>query len=299
VIKALLLGGAAALASTAALAADLPRRAGPPPVFTPVPVFTWTGFYAGLHTGYAFTDNANIRTVGNQAGTALNVTNNFRPASLKSEVDGFSRIGGGFGYNLQFTPGSGFVVGAAFDITWLDLDKNTGFVGAPNPVLVGGVPTALPATPNASVFTQNLDYLGTVNGKIGYAFDRFLVYGTGGLAFGQVNYGASFYGTITQGLPLQFLGGYDKQFETGYNYGGGVEYAIPADSFLSYFAFGKLLGIKSDVTLKAEYIRYDLGSRSVVVPGVLAGNAGLSYTSTFKTEGSLVRAGFNYKFSAY
>ena len=297
-IRALLIGGAAALASTAALAADLPRRAEPPPVFTPVPVFTWTGFYAGLHTGYAFTDNPNIRTVGNQAGTALNVANNYRPASLKSEVDGFSKIGGGFGYNLQFTPGSGFVVGAAFDITWTDLEKNTGFVGAPNPVLVGGVPTALPATPNASVYTQSLNYLGTVNGKIGYAFDRFLVYGTGGLAFGDVEYGASFYGTITQGLPLQFQGGYRRQFETGYNYGGGIEYAIPTESFLNYFAFGRLLGIKSDVTLKAEYIRYDLGGSNIVVPGVLAGNAGLSYTSSFKTEGSLVRAGFNYKFSS-
>ncbi|GJE76010.1 hypothetical protein BGCPKDLD_2601 [Methylorubrum suomiense] len=294
VIKAFLLGGAAALATSAALAADLPRRAEPPPVFSPVPVFTWTGFYAGLHTGYAFTDNPNIRTVGNQAGTALNVANNFRPASLKSEVDGFSKIGGGFGYNLQFTPGSGFVVGAAFDITWTDLEKNRGFLGSPN--TVGGL---FPATPNASVYTQNLDYLGTVNGKIGYAFDRFLVYGTGGLAFGQVAYGASFFGTAAQGQPLQFVGGYDKQFETGYNYGGGIEYAIPAESFLNYFAFGRFLGIKSDVTIKAEYIRYDLGGRSIVVQGVLPGNAATSYTSTFKTEGSLIRAGFNYKFSAY
>jgi outer membrane immunogenic protein len=299
VIKAFLLGGAAALATSAALAADLPRRAEPPPVFSPVPVFTWTGFYAGLHTGYAFTDNPNIRTVGNQAGTALNVTNNFRPASLKSEVDGFSKIGGGFGYNLQFTPGSGFVVGAAFDITWTDLEKNRGFLGSPNAVLVGGVPTALPATPNASLYTQNLDYLGTVNGKIGYAFDRFLVYGTGGLAFGQVEYGARFFATATQGQFEQFRGGYVKQFETGYNYGGGIEYAIPTESFLNYFAFGRFLGIKSDVTIKAEYIRYDLGGRSIVVQGLLPGNAATSYTSSFKTEGSLIRAGFNYKFSAY
>ncbi|WP_232629086.1 outer membrane protein [Methylobacterium sp. Leaf118] len=299
-IRAFLLGSAAALVTTAAVAADLPRRAEAPPVFAPIPVFTWTGFYAGLHTGYAFTDNPNIRTVGNQGPTIGNCTAGFRACSgsgLKSEVDGFSKIGGGFGYNLQVTPGSGFVVGAAFDMTWTDLEKNAGFIGAPNPVIVGGVPTALPASPNGSLYTQNLDYLGTLNGKIGYAFDRFLVYGTGGLAFGQVTYGASFYGTVTQGLPLQFVGGYDKQFETGYNFGGGVEYAIPTESFLSYFAFGRLLGIKSDVTLKAEYIRYDLGGRNVVVQGVLPANSALSYTSSYKTEGSLIRAGFNYKFS--
>ena len=290
-IRTLLLGGAAALASSAALAADLPRRVEAPPVFTPVPVFTWTGFYAGLHTGYAFTDNPNIRTTGLSAVTQANVNANFRPATLKSEVDGFARIGGGFGYNWQLTPGSGFVVGAAFDITWTDLDKNTGFVGNPN--TVGG---AFPASPNVSAYRQDLDYLGTVNGKIGYAFDRFLVYGTGGLAFGQVNYGASFFGTGAQGQPLQFVGGYDKLFETGYNYGGGVEYAIPADSFLNYFAFGRLLGIKSDVTVKAEYIRYDLGNRTIRVLNA-AGTDG--YNARFGTEGSLIRAGFNYKFSAY
>ena len=155
-IRALLLGSAAALATTAALAADLPRREAPPIAFAPVPVFTWTGFYAGLHTGYAFTDNQNIRTSGNDLFTAGNVTAGRRPASLKSEVDGFSKIGGGFGYNVQFTPGSGFVAGVALDVTWLDLDKHTGFYGTPNPV-VG----------NASVYTQNIDFLGTVNGKLG------------------------------------------------------------------------------------------------------------------------------------
>ena len=281
-IRALLLGSAAALATTAALAADLPRREAPPVAFAPVPVFTWTGFYAGLHTGYAFTDNPNIQTRGNDPFTGANVVLGRRAASIKSEVDGFSRIGGGFGYNVQFTPGSGFVAGIAFDATWLDLDKRTGFYGTPNP-----------AVGNASVYTQDLDFLGTVNGKLGYAFDRFFVYGTGGLAFGHVSYGADFYNPGA--TLLQYTGGGRKIFETGYNYGGGIEYAIPADSFLTYFSLGRYLGIKSDVTIKAEYIRYDLGSRNVLV-GSVPGGPGGSYTSRFSTEGSLIRAGFNYKF---
>ncbi|GJE54623.1 MULTISPECIES: outer membrane protein [Methylobacterium] len=284
--KLLLAGAAMALLTTAASAADLPRRA-EPPVFVPIPVFSWTGFYAGLHSAYAFTDNQNIRTTGNALATQANVNAGFRPASLKSEVDGFSKIGGGMGVNYQLTPGTGFVVGAAFDISWTDLQKNVGFVGGFNPVATG------PGN-NASVYTQNLDYLGTLNGKLGYAFDRFLVYGTGGLAFGNVSYGATFFGTQgnVPAFPTQFTGGYDVNFETGYNYGGGVEYAIPADSFLSSFSVGRLLGLKSDVTIKAEYIRYDLGGRSISVLNA----AGGGYTSRFSTEGSIVRAGFNYKF---
>lgn len=105
-------GAVSALMIGSATAADLPRRVAPPPVFVPIPVFTWTGFYAGLHSAYAFTDNERIRTVGNQPGTQANVDNGFRAASLKSEVDGFAKIGGGFGVNYQLTPGSGFVFGA-------------------------------------------------------------------------------------------------------------------------------------------------------------------------------------------
>ena len=283
-LKNILLAGAAtALLSGAASAADLPRRAAPPPVFTPVPVFTWTGFYAGLHSAYAFTENDNIRTRGNTPATRANVANGFRAASLNNDVDGFANVGGGAGVNFQLTPGTGFVFGAAFDLTWTDLQKNRGFIGAPNPNFGGAR--------NPSVYSQELDYLGTVNGKLGYAFDRLLVYGTAGLAFGQVNYGANFFSTTG---ALQFTGGFDNRFETGYNYGGGIEYAIPEDSFLSYFAVGKLLGLKADVTIKAEYIRYDLGSRNVVI-GSVAPSVG-SYTSRFSTEGSIVRAGFNYKF---
>lgn len=293
----LMASAASALMIGAASAADLPRRVAPPPVFVPIPVFTWTGFYAGLHSAYAFSDKQTVHTSGYNgspstgcppncetaaARTALaSVYSPYGPTSVKSEQNGFANVGGGFGVNYQLTPGSGFVVGAAFDISWTDLHKNTVLINNPNTYYRTG-----------SVYSQSLDYLGTVNGKIGYAFDRFLVYGTGGLAFGNVGYGASFY---SAGGSLQYLGGYDVNFETGYNYGGGVEYAIPEDSFLSSFAFGKLLGIQSAVTIKAEYIRYDLGSRSVLVDSAPYAGYG-SYISKFHTEGSIVRAGFNYKF---
>ena len=280
--KVLLAGVATALLSTAASAADLPRRAAPP-IFTPIPVFTWTGFYAGLHTAYTFTDRQRITTQGISPVNVTNVALGRRPGA-SPEQDGLANIGGGFGTNYQFTPGSGFVVGAAFDISWTDLHKNTLVLGAPN---VAGGP------PNPNLYYQGLDYLGTVNGKLGYAFDRFLVYGTGGLAFGLVENNARFFSPAG---VLAFAGG-RSEFETGYNYGGGVEYAVPEDSFLNYFAIGRYIGLKSNaVTIKAEYIHYDLGSRTELVGAIPGVGVGAGYTSRFHTEGSIVRAGFNYKF---
>ncbi|TXN00165.1 porin family protein [Methylobacterium sp. WL64] len=285
-MKLIYIGVATTLLSGAASAADLPRRQAPP-VFAAVPVFTWTGGFAGLESAYTFTDRERITTTGNFPANAANVAALRRPPTTYTEQDGVANVGGVFGYNYQFTPGSGFVVGFAVNIDWTDIHKNRFILGNGN--------AANPALPNPNAFRQSLEWLGTANGRIGYAFDRFLIYGTGGFAFGQVQYDANFY---TPAGALQFAGRY-TDLETGYDYGGGIEYAIPTDSFLNYFSVGKYLGIKSDaVTIKAEYIHYDLGKRNVLVtaiPGVGTG----SYTSRFTTEGNIVRAGFNYKFGGF
>lgn len=292
-LKRLLQGAtAAALLSTAAFAADLPSRVAPAPYQPLPPVFTWTGFYAGTLTGYAFSDNQSIRTSGNTPGTQFGVAQGRRPSSLKSDQDGFTSIGGGIGYDYQFNPGQGLVVGIAADATLMDLQDRSAYIGP-----------ALPAngfSPEISGFRQRLDYLTTVRGRVGYGFDRLLVYGTGGFAFGNVDDRAIFLGG---GNNTFAYGGRHNGIETGYVYGGGVEYAIPTESILNKFSllsylplFGKggLLQT-SGITLKAEYLRYDLGSRNVAVNPVAVGAPG-SFTSRFKTEGNLIRGGFTYRF---
>ncbi|ACA16884.1 porin [Methylobacterium sp. 4-46] len=278
---ALLTGAALALLSGAAGAADLPLRAAPPPVFAAVPVFTWTGFYAGLHTDYVFTERQRITTVGNTAFNQANVAALLRTPTTFAEVDGFANVGGGIGYNYQFTPGNGLVVGVQADVSWTAIEKNRGYLSPTVPVLV-------------STYKHSLNYLGTVVGRAGYAFDRFFVFGLGGFAFGDVTTGANFY---NGGLALAYTGR-TSDVQTGYAYGGGIEYAIPADSFLAKFNVLSLLGFQTAaVTLKAEYLHYDLGRRNLLVNNTgLAGSPG-SYTSRFQTEGNLVRAGFSYKFS--
>ena len=69
-----------------------------------------------------------------------------------------------------------------------------------------------------------MDFLGTVRGRLDYAFDRFLVYDTGGFAYGDVNERSRFF--LANGTPLTYAGGCSG-LQTGYTYGGGVEYALP------------------------------------------------------------------------
>lgn len=266
-------------------AADLPRRASPPPVFVPLPGFSWTGFYAGVQAGYGFSDRQTVRTAatsGTDSGTDFFIERSGF-ASLSSRQQGFV-AGGQAGYNYQLTPGSGLVLGIETDIAYTDLDetkrRSRGIFGSGSDSFV------------ANTTRQSLDFLGTVRGRLGYAFDRVLVYGTGGLAYGNVSYqsATSFQVAGVPTLDL-FAGGIDR-LETGFAYGGGIEYALPTESFLNVFR-------SSAVTLKVEYLHYDLGKRSVPLTSSSGlGQSLVEATSRFRSEGSVVRVGLNYKFGS-
>ena len=254
--------------TAAASAADLPRRA-PPPVFVPVPVFTWTGAYFGINAGYITSTRDTVTTVG-VFPVNTGVINGNRPGFLPLPKDGFTG-GGQVGYNYQFTPGSGVVVGIEADAAYTDLERSRAFRGN-----AGGI----------TIARQTQDYLGTVRGRLGYAFDRTLVYATGGFAYGDVNNRVVFENAA--GTPTFF--GNRSRTETGYAAGAGIEYALPTDSFLNFFK-------SSAVTVKAEGLYYDLGRRSIAV-AALPGSTG-AYVSRFQNEGVLGRVGLNYKFGTY
>ncbi|MCX8254369.1 Porin [Beijerinckiaceae bacterium RH AL1] len=265
-----------ALGATATLAADLPSRRAPPVYVPPaLPAFSWTGFEAGLHSAYTFGSNNSVRTTGR--GSLIG-----RPAYLGTYKDGSSYVGAGVGYNYQFTPGSGVVIGASVDADYVYLHKNAFDVAG-----AGGFQTL-------SQYHQRLDVLGTANGKVGYAFDHFLLYGTGGFAFGDPGLGGSF---LTNGRVIA-TGGNNGQLKGGYDFGGGAEYAIPQDSFLNKFSIEHYIGLDKllgnyTTTLKVEYIHYNLGSQSVALGGI-GGNGG--YTLNYRTEGNQIRGGLLYSF---
>jgi outer membrane immunogenic protein len=280
-MKKFLLSSVAFLGVTAgAMAADLPRRAAPP-VFAPVPVFTWTGFYVGVNAGYGWSNDDNNNCLGCFGTGALTVDVATGVVAPVTAAPGSAIPGGGFfgngnnndgfvggaqvGFNYQFAPGSGFVVGVEADIQWADFgggNNNNGFFGSnlfrANPVAPFGVPgfgiVEVPVTgANVALFNRGgfgngnngNDWFATARVRVGYAFDRVLVYATGGFAFtdgGNNNNGffgitnggqlpAAFYVSPGAALTGSFVNGGGGLFgkngnnDVGWVLGGGVEYA--------------------------------------------------------------------------
>jgi outer membrane immunogenic protein len=288
-MKRLLLASTVLAGLTAvASAADLPRRAAPP-VFVPVPVFTWTGFYAGFNAGYGFDASSNNQAtvIGVNGASTLVLPGSTAVVAFGNgrSNDGF--VGGGqIGYNYQFTPGSGVVIGVEADAQYVDFGRDRNRFSSTGPLAAQQVfnPAGV----------SGLDYFGTVRGRLGYAFDRTLVYGTGGFAYGSGG-----------GRDFGLTNSSRDDFQTGWAAGGGVEYALPTDSFLNFFK-------SSAVTLKIEglYVNLDQGNRNngafavnnvgnvvtTTSPGVVLVSGGRQVRDT---EFAVVRAGLNYKFGSY
>ena len=250
-----------------ASAADMAVKARAP-VPVAVAVYNWTGFYIGGNIGYGWGQNTNpsisfvdpAPQVGFDPYFAVggNVFPNLKPAGV---------IGGGqIGYNWQMNQ---FVLGAVADFQAADIHASTTVaVDPPGPVV-----------PSLQTLSQRLDFLGTVRGKAGVAFNNLMLYGTGGLAYGRVK------NSMTADFPSAAIlfNGTSSEWRTGWAAGVGGEYGVGPWSF----------GL--------EYLHYDLGRSSVTAVGVPPTNvvfAGSSLTATQRTAGDIVRATVNYRFGA-
>ena len=282
-MKKILLSATALTAMTSmVLAADLPSRRAPPVYAAPPPpVFTWTGFYAGFNAGADFNGYTDY-SIAN--GTAGGVGTGARPGFVDTRSTGFAG-GGQIGYNFQIDGG---LFGSTFGALGGGLSP---IFGGSYGGIVAGVEADIDKTTNKSAanyigntgadtfFHSRTDFVGTVRGRLGYAFGNLWVYGTGGFAYGDVRDNALLVGTA--GFTSL------NRIQTGYAYGGGVEYAIPTTSFVNFFK-------ASAVTVKAEFIHYDLGSTSgLAIAGASGANA---YTARIHNDGNIARIGVNYKF---
>ena len=307
----------------------------------PLPLaFSWTGLYVGGNAGYGFD-----RSGGTFGPTGLSVpaaavgTFAVRPTGGSTFLpqtfgrrDGF--VGGGqIGYNYELGGLSGVVVGAEADFDYSGLTGGNG-TGGFGTAAAGGNPRVGPqgkgfgispvgtglatAAGNVAFFNQQRrgpgEFLGTIRGRVGYAFGRVLVYGTGGFAYTDGrNDGVTGGYASGAAVPANFYTGFAARGAgtrvaptggsagglTGYVVGGGIEYAIATDSLLNVLH-------SSAVTLRVEGLYYDLGHGAGGVAGgsqvVGVSNTGAAITGTgFASRDNtftVVRAGINFKFGA-
>ena len=257
---------AAALLSGTALAADLPVYE-PPPMEEVVQTvaYSWTGFYVGVNAGYQWS-NDDINNTGTDTGAGglgtLVAAPNAIPTSVGLDTDGF--IGGGqIGYNMQMGM---FVAGLEADIQWLDFDDSQTFAN--------GNPAFFPFT---TQFEKSIEWLGTVRGRVGLAvFERGLIFGTGGLAYGETRIESSF--VCPACAPPANLSSSNSGVDVGWVAGGGVEYALT-----------------DHLSFKAEGLYYDLGDRSTTITYNYGANTS-TLTSSTDFTGVIARGGVNWKF---
>jgi outer membrane immunogenic protein len=287
-MKTLLIAAAAVLAATAAQAADMPARsiAKAAPL---APAYSWTGFYAGVNAGYGWGD----QKVGFAAGDQLiqNQTSGpgFPPGTqIPSAASNMRGATGGIqaGYNFQVAPH--WVAGLEADFNGLDFHASTASV------FCLGMMLGFCDVVNL-VGSRKAEWFGTVRGRLGWLpADKLLVYGTGGLAYGEIKEtlvlngapnasgGNGTFGYQCSATGLGCFAGSSSKVAAGYTIGAGLEYAI-----------------SRHFTLRAEYLYVNLGKTSVgassvtpplgAVPASFVANAG-------DFDFNVVRAGLNYRF---
>jgi len=220
VILSVMAGLLALAMASPSSAADLPRKAAP----YYVAPYSWTGLYAGINGGYGW---------GTSDWTGGATTGSPKPKG--------ALLGGTLGYNLQTGV---WVWGLEADLaySWM---KGTDSSGTG---VCAGVGCEARNT-----------YLATGRGRIGYAWDRWLPYITGGAAYGSVKMTAN-------------TGANETKNRLGWTLGGGFEYAFTGPW-----------------SAKLEYLYVDLGKSSCSA-------ATCAVDTDVKFKANIVRAGLNYRF---
>jgi len=273
--------------SLSAFAADLPARW--PPAGAP---FSWTGYYAGANLGYGWGDpqiTSSIRAFVDAGPAATGILSS---AVTTASNSARSAIGGlHAGYSVQ---AGMWVYGIETDLSVTRLRAAIpGFVTSA--AAVGGVDTASMQTHSSP--TASIDWFGTLRPRLGYTWNRMLIYGTVGLSYGSVKLadGSVFNGFAGNGtLPpdgtvaFGSLGTVTHSLvKAGWTAGGGADYAYT-----------------DNIILSLTYLHVDLGSDEIFSKykrpsNILGGTSatvvrGWTLTST-NFEFNLVRAAASWK----
>lgn len=242
--------GLGLLATTALAAYGAEALAGDPRINAPyfAPVVPWVGWYAGVNIGGSWA----------RSQTDFAITGIASTIGPSDSLSGSGVVGGGqLGYNWLVDPN--WLLGAEADIQGSGAKASaTRF----DTVDFEGVTTN---------YQTKIEWFGTVRGRLGYVLDRrFLVYATGGLAYGDVS---------ISGTSIPLLGGPGtfsrSDVNVGWTAGAGVE------------------GVAWDPrwTWKVEYLYLDLGTLDSTVSTVF-----ITTHATTRFTDQVVRAGLNFHY---
>jgi outer membrane immunogenic protein len=249
-----------------ASAADLSPVYKAPPI---APAVGWTGVFIGGNIGegwgrgadpaFSFVDSPAVPFSTVAALGGLQYPN----VSPRGTV-----AGGQLGYNWQT---GAWVLGVVADMQASDMKAS-----ASNLVTVLGTATV------QNISAQE-NWLATIRGRLGFAANNWLFYGTGGLAVGEVN------STLGFSIPTPAIGGTfamagsQTSTKVGWAAGAGVEYALTRNW-----------------SLGAEYLHFDLGRDTVTATTIVnttgVSSAGASLSATQRFSGDIARALVNYRF---
>jgi outer membrane immunogenic protein len=200
-LSAIVVLGAGSFAS----AADMPAKA---PVYKAptAAAYNWAGFYIGGHIGggWSKTNLTNTQSDGAIAWPDLDIGQ-----SIGLKQSGI--VGGGqIGYNFQ---NGNWVYGV--ELSGSGANINGG--GAP--------PPGAPFSAGDDNFESKIRALLLVTGRLGYAWDRTLLYAKGGYAGASIRTSVAD-STCPLGPPTSCGSGSDTSWRSGFTVGAGLEYAV-------------------------------------------------------------------------
>jgi outer membrane immunogenic protein len=196
------------------------------PVAAPVP-YSWSSLYIGLNAGYA---NAKVTETASGGGGS-----------------GSANVPGGLG---GFQIGANYQTGAV--VLGFEADF-AGYMGTKSVTVAGGAVSG----------TAQIPWIGTLRGRVGYAFDRFLLYATAG-------------GAATELISTVNVGAIGSASTTnthgGWTAGAGLEAAVT-----------------ESLSARVEYLYVDTGNINVAQVGAPL------VSVTGRLQDNLLRAGVNYR----
>lgn len=185
----LLAAGAALLMGTAGAAADGEVEVGAPEhEGVAAGSFDWSGLYAGIAGGWLWGED--------EAFEIQTIDSSVNDGPLPYDTEGWA-LGGLIGFNMQHGP---WVYGGELDVEYVDFSGEWSWG-------------------NGNGLIKEINVMGSLRGRVGFAHDRILGYAAGGLAVGNVEMEAF------EGPPPVFTIA-DNEVAFGYTVGGGVDVAI-------------------------------------------------------------------------